>query len=280
MCVPGCQETVHRRLNRRDFFKWGGGAAAALSVAACAPIPPIPVAVNSAGSGKMSFSQALDLTHTLGPDFPTFAGTPQLEIETIYTFANDGYNMSAWHIVEHTGTHMDAPLHFSADQYSADQIPIENLVVPLVVVDIRAKAAENPDAQLTPDDLMAWEAQYGPIPDGACVAMNSGWDQYVNSEMFRNADANGVMHFPGFHPEAALFLLERNVNGIAVDTLSLDYGPSADFSTHYTWLPANRWGMECVANLSQLPAVGATIVAGGPKIQGATGGPSRVIALF
>ncbi len=278
MCVPGCQETVRQRLSRRNFFKVAGGAAAALSVAACAPIP-IPMAVSPMGAGKMSFSEVMDLTHTLGPDFPTFDGAPQLEMERLYTFADNGYNMYAWHIVEHTGTHMDAPMHFSPDQNSADQIPVANLVVPLVVVDIRAKAEADADAQLTPDDLAAFEAQYGPIPDGACVAMNSGWDQYVNSDKFRNADADGVMHFPGFHPEAASFLLERNVNGIAVDTLSLDYGMSADFSTHYTWLPANRWGMECVANLGQLPVTGAIIVAGGPKIAGATGGPSRVIAL-
>lgn len=279
MCVPGCQETVRQRLlNRRHFFKVAGGAAAAMGMAACAPLP-VPVAMPSSPSA-MQFSQVLDLTHTLTPDFPTFSGMPQLEMEVVYTFAEHGYNLNIWHLDEHTGTHMDAPIHFSPDQASADQIPVANLVVPLVVVDIRARAETDPDTQLTPDDLMNFEAQYGPIPEGACVAMNSGWDQFVNTEKFRNADADGVMHFPGFHPEAAALLLERNVNAIAVDTLSLDYGASTDFSTHYSWLPANRWGMECVANLSQLPPTGAIMVAGGPKIAGATGGPSRVIALL
>ena len=97
---------------------------------------------------------------------------------------------------------------------------------------------------------------------------------------FRNADADGVMHFPGFHVEAAEYLMsERNAVGIAVDTLSLDYGRSEDFATHYAWLPTNRWGLEAVANLDQLPASGATLVVGGPTIVGATGGPSRLIAL-
>ena len=67
--------------------------------------------------------------------------------------------------------------------------------------------------------------------------------------------------------------------GIAVDTLSLDHGPSADFATHYAWLPTNRWGLECVAGLSALPATGATIVVGAPKFHGGTGGPTRVFAL-
>ena len=88
------------------------------------------------------------------------------------------------------------------------------------------------------------------------------------------------MHFPCFHIDAINYLLEmRSVKGIMVDTLSLDYGKSADFAVHYKWLPSNRWGIECAANLGKLPASGATVVVGGPKIAGATGGPSRVLAL-
>jgi kynurenine formamidase len=110
--------------------------------------------------------------------------------------------------------------------------------------------------------------------------MNSGWSEKVNTPEFRNADANGGLHFPGFHLEAAQFLLEeRQVIGIAVDTLSLDYGPSPDFAVHYLWLPTNRWGLEAVANLNDLPPRGTTLIVGGPKVIGATGGPSRLIAL-
>jgi kynurenine formamidase len=241
---------------------------------------PEPTPGPAATAASTSFSRVVDLTHPLGPDFPTYGGTPQLEMETLGVLETEGYNIKRWLLIEHTGTHMDAPFHFSNDQASADVIPVENLVLPLAVVDIRAKAADDPDAQVTPDDLRAWEAAHERLPDRACVAMYSGWDARVGGEGFRNADAGGVLHFPGFHVEAAQFLLEeRNVLALAVDTLSLDYGPSPDFATHYAWLPTNRWGMECVANLGRVPAVGATIVAGGPKIKGATGGPSRVLAL-
>jgi kynurenine formamidase len=110
--------------------------------------------------------------------------------------------------------------------------------------------------------------------------MNSGWADKVNTDEFRNADENGVLHFPGFHVEAADFLLEeRDVNGIAVDTLSLDFGPSPDFVTHYLWLGSNRWGMEALANLDRVPPRGVTLIAGGPKVAGATGGISRCLAL-
>jgi kynurenine formamidase len=88
------------------------------------------------------------------------------------------------------------------------------------------------------------------------------------------------MHFPGVHVDAAQMLLEeRHVVGLAVDTLSIDHGPSTEFPTHRKWLPAGRWAVEGLANLAKLPAVGATIVVGGPTIVGATGGPSRIFAL-
>jgi kynurenine formamidase len=89
-----------------------------------------------------------------------------------------------------------------------------------------------------------------------------------------------VFHFPGIAPEATTWLLkERRVAGLAVDTLSLDPGASKDFRTHAAWLPAGRWGLENVANLDKVPPTGATLVVGSPKVRGATGGPTRLIAL-
>lgn len=283
MCVPACTQKIAADVSRRSFLRRAAGLAAVTALAGCAPVSTTPPAGSAAAASLMpaghTFSRILDLTHTLAPSFPTFGGAQQLELETLFTLASDGYNMYRWLLVEHTGTHMDAPFHFS-DGPSADQIPVEELMGPLVVVDIRSKAEANPDAQLTPDDLAAWENEYGPIPNGAIVAMNSGWDAFVGDSKFRNADDAGVMHFPGFHIEAIEMLLsERNAKGIFVDTLSLDFGPSPDFAVHYRWLPAGKWGIECVANLSQLPANGAIAIVGGPKIAGATGGPSRIFAL-
>jgi|RhiMetdeSRZDD1v2_1073273.scaffolds.fasta_scaffold114425_3 kynurenine formamidase len=281
MCVPGTREVVMKRLSRRDFFK----ATAALMAGALIPAPAVDTASSDEGLDLTElmarpFKRAVDLTHVITEDFPTYFGDRNLDIETLFTYAQNGFNMFRWHLVEHTGTHMDAPFHFSTDGMSADQIPLSMLIVPLVVVDIRRKAEEDPDAQLTLDDLRRWERRHGRIPRNACVAMNSGWAEKVDTPEFRNADANGVLHFPGFHLEAVQFLVEeRRVHGIAVDTLSLDYGPSPDFAVHYFWLPTNRWGMEAVANLNSVPARGATLIVGGPKIAGATGGPSRLIAL-
>jgi kynurenine formamidase len=114
------------------------------------------------------------------------------------------------------------------------------------------------------------------------VALHSGWGELAISDpaRFIGRDIAGDMHFPGFSPDAAAWLLkERDVAGIAVDTLSLDNGPSQDFLTHRLWLPSGRWGLENVANLDQVPASGATLVVGAPKVKDATGGLARLIAL-
>jgi kynurenine formamidase len=220
------------------------------------------------------------MTHTLTTDFPTFFGEQQFFMDQKFNWAEHKFNLFELRVNEHTGTHVDAPFHFSEDGQSVDQIPVERLICPLAVVDIREKAAADADAQVTPDDLKAWIAANGDIPAGACVAMNSGWSGKMGSDGFRNADAEGKMHFPGFHVEAAQMLLEQDVAGIAVDTLSLDHAISADYAAHYAWLGGGRWGLECMANLDAVPVTGATLIVGAPKHAGGSGGPARVFTMF
>ena len=265
-CVIG--KVKERMLSRRDFFKCGAAVAAATAV-----VSPVARAA--------SVNEIKDLTHTLHEKFPSYFGVQNFFSKQTHNYAEHKFNLFELTVNEHTGTHMDAPLHFSADGWSVDEIPPNNLFAPLCVIDIRQKAAENADAEVTPDDIRQWTATHGDIPDGACVAMLSGWDKHVNSNKFRNVGGDEKMHFPGFHSEAAAMLLENtNTVGIAVDTLSLDYGMSGDFAVHYSWLPQNRWGLECLTNLEQLPAAGAHIVVGAPKHRGGSGGPSRVFAMI
>jgi kynurenine formamidase len=277
MCVPGCQEAVRAALSRRGFFRGTAAAGvAATGFAATAVAREAPAAAPA-----RRFTATVDLTHTMSPEFPTFFGVPGIELEKKFDFKKDGYNLNWWHIIEHAGTHLDAPIHFSEAGASADKIPAATLVVPLAVVDVSAKAAQNPDYLVTREDLLAWERRNRPLPDNCCVAMHSGWGKLAgDSARFTGKDAAGVLHFPGFGAEAAAWLIkERKVAGIAVDTLSLDHGPSKDFKVHYGWLPSGRWGLECVANLDQVPPAGATLVVGIAKVKDATGGPARLFAL-
>ena len=275
MCDICVMKTVEERmLSRRDLFR-GTAAAAAAAGAALGAASAQPVMAQPA-------RRVVDMTHELSEEFPTFGGVPGISYDKQFDFAENGYNLYVLTINEHTGTHIDAPLHFSADGQSVAEIPVENLSCPLCVIDIRARASEDRDTQVTPDDLKAWVAENGDIPDGACVAMNSGWAAKVGTDAFRGADAArpGGLHFPGFHIEATQMLLEETgAICMAVDTLSLDHGPSADFATHYAWLPAGRYGIECLAGLDEMPAAGATLMVGAPKIKDGTGGPARVMAL-
>lgn len=226
-----------------------------------------------------SFSSVVDLTHTLTADFPSYFGKA-FHIETLQRREEAGFELQRITYAEHVGTHFDAPLHFSEDGFGVDEIPIAHLVCPLAIIDVRQHVADDVDYRLTPDDIVTFETEHGPIPQSACVAMLSGWEVRLGTTMFRNLDERGIAHFPGFHEEAADFLLrERLVYGIAVDTMSLDFGASTDSRVHRLWLPAGRYGIENVANLGLLPSIGATLIAGAPKIQGATGGPGRVLAL-
>ncbi len=259
-----------RMLSRRDFFK----ASAAVGAAATLGVATAPQAMAD-GHGSI-----MEMTHTYDGDFPTFFNEPGISYKQIFNWDEHKFNLFDLTIREHTGTHIDAPLHFSENGKAVDELAVSDLIVPLCVVDIREKAAADADAQVTPDDLEAWISDNGDIPDRACVAMNSGWADKVGTDGFRNADGDGGLHFPGFHVEATQMLLEQtSAAALAVDTLSLDHGPSGDFATHYAWLPSGRYGIENIAGLDQVPAAGATLVVGAPKHKGGTGGPARIFAM-
>lgn len=289
MCVPGCQEAVQAAVSRRGFFKGAaavGFAATVIEPADAKTKKPAKKAAAEAGTkapeGQSYFKGVVDLTHTLSPEFPTFFGVPGIEIEKKYDVKKDGFNLNTWKLLEHVGTHLDAPIHFSENGATADTIVTAELVVPLAVIDVRKQAEKDPDYLVSVEDVLIWEKRFKKLPDSCCVAMLSGWGAHVGNEAkFTGKDASGGFHFPGFSPELAEWLLkERKVLGLAVDTLSLDNGASKDFKTHKTWLPAGRWGLENVANLEKLSPSEAILVVGLPKVKGSTGGPVRLIALI
>lgn len=276
MCAPHIMQAVNRKLSRRDLLKSSLVGGAALASAALVR------AQAQMSSAMLNTRNLADLTHTLNPSFPVFPGFDPMSIETLVTVENDGFYANRWSLGEHTGTHMDAPAHFIAGAVTADKLELEQLLAPLAVIDISERAAQDPDAQLTLEDVEAWESDNGELPPGVAVMMYSGWEQRLSDpESFLNADADGTLHFPGFDPEAAEFLVsERDIAGVGVDTLSLDYGASQDFAAHVSVLGAGKWGLENVANLSALPAVGAHLIVGGLKVENASGGPVRLIAAW
>jgi kynurenine formamidase len=157
-------------------------------------------------------------------------------------------------------------------------------VGPAVVLDIAQRCAGSRDYELSPADLAVWEKANGRIPTGAIVLVRTGWAKFWpdRARYMGTAAAGDVqnLHFPGISDNAAKVLVERRVDGVGIDTASLDHGPSKDFRTHRILCAAGIYGLENVANLDALPAVGATVVALPMKIRNGTGGPVRIIGLL
>ncbi len=182
---------------------------------------------------------------------------------------------------DHYGTRLDAPANVEHGLWTVDQIPPERLVAPLVVLNVQSKAAHNPDYQINVDDIADWEQVHGHIPQGAVVIANTGWaSRWDSLKDYRNADAHNTMHFPGYSPESARFLVEgRNVIGLGIDTLGVDYGPSKDFPVRKYAASHSLYQLENVANLAQAPESEATVVIAPDKLQGGSGAPARILAL-
>ncbi|XP_055345620.1 isatin hydrolase-like [Paramacrobiotus metropolitanus] len=195
------------------------------------------------------------------------------------------YRSKLFRSAEHGGTHLDAPAHFAKEGKDVSQLEVSQLFGPAVVVNVSAQVRDNPDYQVSLQDIRQWEAQYGAVPDGAFVLMYSNWDSArypQKAKVFGSENYSDVstLHFPGFHPDATRFLVKRNIRGIGVDTPSTDYGQSKDFPTHVILSTHNRIGLENVANLERVPASGALLLAAPLKIEKGSGAPVRLYAFL
>jgi kynurenine formamidase len=282
MCAPGTIEAGRDRFEEDDSFVRIDRRKALLAGAGAAVAAAFPVMAKAA-PGRAAAGRAQDLTYVFAESLPLFADIfPRPTRDTFVTIPNDGFYGQVWRFWEHTGTHLDVPAHFIAGGRTTPELTLDELMSPLAVVDISRRAASNPDTVVTVSDLRDYERGHGRIKRGSVVAMNSGWDARGGSEAaYRNADASGVSHFPGFSGEAVEWLIEeREIAGIGVDTLSLDPGNATQFSAHLTLLGANRFGMENLANLGRIPARGATAFIGVIPWEEGSGGPARVIATW
>jgi kynurenine formamidase len=244
--------------------------------------------VNSSAPGLIEgiasgATELVDLGHALNPGNPYWPGPgyQPFEFEIFATIEKDHVLSGRMAFAEHTGTHLDAPNHFVPGQVSVDRLPLKQLFGPAVVLDVRQQTAANPDYQLMRDDITSFEQTHGRIPDNAVVFMYTGWDQrWNNYQQYKNADAKNVLHFPGFSPDATKLLVdERNIAGIGIDTLSVDYGMSTDFMVHHIAHGKGKFHLENVANLGAIPAAGAFVIVAPIKVENGTGGPVRIFAL-
>lgn len=264
MCLNGTGETVRSRAGAPDTPQ----------------APP-----EGPRSWPREFRRVADLSHVIAPDMPLWDDEgPRRETASEAPPAGSfGFYVQRWTFSEHTGTHLDAPGHVIGGGRLVPDIRPEELVAPAAVIDISRRAAEDPDTAVTVDDVLDFERRHGRIPEGAAVLMHSGWSERWEEgrDAVRGVDADGAWHFPGFGPEACEFLFSRRrIAGVGVDTLSTDPGNSSDFPAHEVIGRADRWGLEALRGLDRLPPSGALLTIGVLPALDASGGPSRVLAMW
>lgn len=231
----------------------------------------------------IDLSYSYDSTTLYWPNNPTgFVHTTDAEGVTPLGYFYSSYSLST---PEHGGTHLDAPIHFSKDHLTIDQLPLESLTGEAVVIDVSEKALKDRDYLVTIADIENWEKQNGLIADNSIILFRTGYGKfYPDREKYfgsakRGNEAIPELHFPGIDPSTTQFLVEkRKIKALGLDTPSMDYGQSKDFKTHQILLGANKPGFENVANLDQLPATGVYVVALPMKISKGSGAPLRIIA--
>ena len=243
-------------------------------------------------SGKIKI---VDLTETLTPDFPTITLPPEFgqawpfRIEEISRYDERG---PAWYwnnfsMSEHTGTHFDAPVHWISgkDQPNncVDTIPLDAFIAEACVIDCSLESKSNPDFLLTIDFIKRWEAQHGQIPARSWIFMRTDWSKRDKRTEYLNQKEDGA-HSPGPDADVVPWLIkERDVHGFGTESVGTDAGQAQHldppYPCHYFMHGNNRYGLQCMTNLDQLPPKGAVIFSAPLKIRSGSGSPLRVLAL-
>lgn len=241
--------------------------------------------------------KVIDLTHTLSESFPSlqlpeqFGQTTGFSKQRIskYDEAGPGWYWNNFTCGEHTGTHFDAPAHWvSGSEHTnatVDTVPVENFIRPAVVIDASAEVAKDDNWILTPEYLEAWEEKHGRIPAKSWVFFRTDWSKRLEEkgpEAYVNMHEDGP-HTPGPSKEAVEWMIERDVIGFGVETINTDAGKSMYWDLplpcHTLMHGANRYGLQCMRNLDQLPPTGTLIISAPLKIEDGSGSPLRVLAI-
>ncbi len=253
----------------------------------------IVISIQSAGCTQREPFQSgkwIDLSHEFSSETFYWPTAKTFELEEVFAgYTEKGFYYSAnnFSAAEHGGTHIDAPVHFAEGRHSVDEVPLENLIAPAVVIDLSEKVSADRDYQVRVEDFLKWEAKNGNLSDWVIVLLRTGQGkQWNDAEKYLGTNKRGVgavaeLHFPGLHPDAARWLVEnRNIKAIGLDTPSIDFGQSTVFESHRILFDKNIPAFENVANLDKLPATGFLVVALPMKIKGGSGAPLRIVAFI
>jgi kynurenine formamidase len=226
-----------------------------------------------------------DLTHAFFPGQPHFPDFPDEERVLLqdYSLGHDGQVHHYAHVGQ-WGTHVDPPVHYIQGGRTLDEIPVSQMLLPLVVLDISARVAADPDATPRLADVVKWEDRFGRVPPGCFVALRTDWSRrWPDAAAMHNRTADGVAHCPGWSLEVLTYLIEdRQVTAIGHEQLDTDPGQAisqGDDSLERYVLSRDRWQIELLTNLDKVPPAGALILASWPKPKDGSGFPARAVAI-
>lgn len=233
------------------------------------------------GTAPFGFSDVVFLSHVVSEDMPIFPGDPHPRVKTLFTVEEDGFRLNLMRIGEHSSTHWGAPCHFNAGELCADELEAEDFIHPAVVMDVREQTRADADFRLGVEDVLAFEAEHGEIPDGAIVIMWTGFqDRWDRPKRFQNLGPDGLMHYPGFSGAVTRWLIEnRAIGGLGIDTLGVDPGTDERYRANTLLLHEHRIHLECLAGLDQMPPTGGWVIVGGTQNEGGSGSPATVLGL-
>jgi len=236
-------------------------------------------ALSNIGHGR---AHILDLTHAINDHLPPWPGdNKSFEAIPNANVEQNGYFTRSFWMLEHCGTHLDAPVHFPPGRTTVDLIPPEQLIGPAVVLDIRREGEREADYRLPVARVQEWEQAHGDVPQGAIVLLRTGRAlRWPDADSYRGMDASGAMHFPGFSVEAVRYLLLKRISGIGADAMSVDTGNSKGYEVHHLALGSDLFQLENLADLSAVPESGAWLIVAPIKLEGGSGGPCRVFAVL
>jgi len=229
-------------------------------------------------------AEFIDLTHEFGPDTPHWKGFAPETVTTLFTIAKDGFHAENFSHPGQWGTHVDPPAHFHDGLKTVDQIDPKEFVLRLVVLDVHDRVATNPDYVVTMSDVRGWEMRHGAIPPGAFVALRTDWSKrWPDDAAMQNADAKGVLHYPGWSKEVLQYLyVQRKITASGHETTDTDPGLAVsndDYSLESYVLGTNHFQIELLTNLDKVPEAGALVLVTFPKPKNGSGFPARVVAL-
>lgn len=232
----------------------------------------------------------VDLTHAFEPGIPHFHLFPDEQRTVLFGHAEgegtlgSGFLTHEYRHIGQWGTHMDPPSHFIAGGRTQDEVGVEEMVLPLCVLDVREAVDSDPDFACSAATVGAWESEHGRVPAGAFVALNTGWSaRWPDDGAMQNRDEAGVAHYPGWGEDALRLLVEeRAITAIGHDMTDTDPGvrvSAGEYPAETYILAADRWQIELLTNLDEVPATGAIVFASWPKPRGGSGFPARVFAV-